>query len=84
MTNDSSNLGEPPQRKKYLRAVGPRLRLLLHFIFGLFAVLGANSVYLGSITFLEWLKADPATTYQNWFYMVGSAFSHSRNVMLPR
>ena len=70
MTNDSSNSHEAPQRKKYMRAVGPRLRWVLYFIFGLFAVLGANSVYLGSITFLEWLKADPTTTYQNWFYMV--------------
>ena len=70
MSSDSSNINETPLRKKYVRAVGPRLRWLLYFIFGLFAVLGANSVYLGSITFLEWWKADPATTYQNWFYMV--------------
>ena len=60
----------PSERKKYVRAVGPRLRLVLYVIFGLFAVLGANSVYLSAITFLEWLKADPNTTYQNYFYMV--------------
>jgi len=59
-----------PQRKKYVRAVGPRLRWLLYSIFGLFAVLSANSVYLGAITFLEWLQGDPNTTYQNYFYMV--------------
>ena len=59
-----------PARKKYVRAVGPRLRLLLLFIFGLVAVLAANSVYLSAITFLEWLKSNPDTTYQNWFYMV--------------
>ena len=59
-----------PQRKKYVRAVGQRLRWLLYAIFGLFAVLSANSVYLGAITFLEWLKGDPNTTYQNYFYMV--------------
>ena len=70
MSSDSSNINETPLRKKYVRAVGPRLRWVLYFIFGLFAVLGANSVYLGSITFLEWWKADPATTYQNWFYMI--------------
>src|SRR5207247_2526254 len=57
-------------KKKYVRAVGPRLRVLLCFIFGLFAALGANSVYLTAITFLEWWKGDPDTTYQNWFYMV--------------
>jgi len=59
-----------PARKKYVRAIGPRLRLLLYFIFGLVAILASNSVYLSAITFLEWLKTDPNTTYQNWFYMV--------------
>lgn len=59
-----------PSRKKYVRAVGPRLRILLSVLLGLTAVLAANSVYLGAITFLEWLKGDPDTTYQNWFYMV--------------
>jgi tetratricopeptide (TPR) repeat protein len=60
----------PAPRRKYVRAVGPRLRVLLLFIFGLVAVLAANSVYLGAITFLEWLKSNPDTTYQNYFYMV--------------
>src|SRR5215472_13525395 len=60
----------PPQRKKYVRAVGPRLRILLYVIFGAVAVLAANSIYLSAISFLEWLKSDPNTTYQNWFYMV--------------
>ena len=59
-----------PKLKKYVRAVGPRLRVLLYFVFGLVAVLAANSVYLAAITYLEWLKADPNSTYQNWFYMV--------------
>jgi len=67
---DESISSAPAPKKKYVRAVGPRLRLVLYTIFGLFAVLGANSVYLGSITFLEWLKGDPNTTYQNYFYMV--------------
>jgi len=60
----------PPLRKKYVRAIGPRLRVLLYFILGLVALLAANSVYLGAITYLEWLKADPNVTYQSWFYMV--------------
>src|SRR5438445_9141111 len=55
-----------PSRKKYVRAVGPRLRVLLFFIFGLVALLGANSAYLASITFLEWLKKG--VSYQNYFY----------------
>ncbi len=69
MSNENVSPNQP-QRKKYVRAVGPRLRWLLYAIFGLFAVLSANSVYLGAITFLEWLKGDPNTTYQNYFYMV--------------
>src|SRR5437867_537400 len=68
-TDNASSEATPP-KKKYVRAVGPRLRLLLMFIFGLVAVLAANSVYLGAVTFLEWLKSDPNQTYQNWFYMV--------------
>src|SRR5439155_12691919 len=61
---------DPAPRKPYVRAVGPRLRVLLLIIFGLVAVLAANSVYLSAITFLEWQKSNPNTTYQNWFYMV--------------
>jgi tetratricopeptide (TPR) repeat protein len=70
MNNENPPAGAAPRKQKYVRAVGPRLRLLLNFIFGLFAVLGANSVYLASVTFLEWLKGDPNTTFQNYFYMV--------------
>jgi len=55
-----------PARARYVRAVGPRLRLLLYFIFGLVALLGANSVYLASITFLQWLNKE--LTYENYFY----------------
>src|SRR5436189_454183 len=67
---DNASPEAPLPKKKYVRAVGPRLRILLLFIFGLVAVLAANSVYLGAITFLEWLKAGTNQTYQNWFYMV--------------
>jgi tetratricopeptide (TPR) repeat protein len=57
--------GARPKLRKYVRAVGPRLRLVLYLIFGLVALLGANSAYLASITFLEWVKG---LTYQNYFY----------------
>src|SRR5437763_13587675 len=69
-TPDNITPSATPPKKKYVRAVGPRLRVLLYFIFGLVAILAANSVYLSAITFLEWLKTDPNTTYQTWFYMV--------------
>src|SRR5512140_2575786 len=60
----------PPPRKKYVRAVGPRLRVLFLAIVGAVAVLTANSLYLAGLTLLEWLKGDPNQTYQNWFYLV--------------
>ena len=55
-------------KKRYVRAVGPRLRILLLVVFGLFALLGANSVYLSSITFLTWLDRDKGVSYENYFY----------------
>ncbi len=57
-----------PVRRAYVRAVGPRLRLVLFTVFGLFALLGANSAYLSAITFLEWFQRP--TLYQNYFYQV--------------
>src|SRR5690242_3945463 len=60
----------PAPRKRYVRAVGPRLTILLYTIFAAVAVLAANSIYLSAISFLEWLKSDANSTYQNWFYMV--------------
>src|ERR1700704_649813 len=56
----------PPARMEDVRAVGPRLRLVLYFIFALVALLGANSLYLASITFLQWLNKE--VTYENYFY----------------
>jgi tetratricopeptide (TPR) repeat protein len=52
-------------KKKYVRAVGPRLRKLLYLIFVLVALLFANSGYLASVTFLEWYSGQ---TYQDFFY----------------
>ena len=66
----SDGVSQPsPARVKYVRAVGPRLRVLLYVIFGLIALLGANSVYLASITFLGWLKRASGQTFENYFYM---------------
>ncbi len=55
----------PPRRVRYVPAIGPRLGKLLIVLFALFAVLGVNSVYLASITMLEWVTK---LTYQNYFY----------------
>lgn len=57
----------PPGPRRYVPAVGPRLRKVLYVVFGLFAVLGVNAVYLVSITILEWVQG---ATYQNYFYQV--------------
>jgi tetratricopeptide (TPR) repeat protein len=54
-----------PPRRRYVPAVGPKLRKLLIVLLGLFALLAVNAVYLGSITFAEWLTGE---TFQNYFY----------------
>jgi tetratricopeptide (TPR) repeat protein len=56
-----------PRPPGYVPAVGPRLKKLLIFVFVVVALLGANSLYLASITFLEWWKG---LTYQNYFYQL--------------
>lgn len=55
------------RRAKQRRAVGPRLRTVLAVVFGLFALLGINSVYLVGVRILEWSRGG---VYQNWFYLV--------------
>ena len=70
MSNDSVNPAPesaPLPKRKYIRAVGPRLRVVLYFIFALVAVLGANSAYLLSITVLE---ETTGLLYQNYFYQI--------------
>lgn len=44
------------EKRKPRLAVGPKLRILLRFIFVLFALLIINSLYLSTITFFEWLN----------------------------
>ncbi len=53
--------------RAYTPAVGPRLRPLLWVILGGFALLGANGVYLASVTALTWWRG---TTQQTFFYML--------------
>lgn len=62
-----SDQKKPPIRRKYVPAVGPRLKKLLAVVFALFAVLAVNSVYLASVTFFEWFTGE---VYQNWFYLL--------------
>ncbi len=67
MNSDLESAAPPAPRKKYVRSVGPRLRVVLYILLGLFAILGANSAYLSSITLLEWSTGH---VYQNYFYQV--------------
>ncbi len=54
-----------PKRRRPREVVGPRLRKLLFVVFGLFALLSVNAVYLGATTLLEWSRGE---TYQDYFY----------------
>jgi tetratricopeptide (TPR) repeat protein len=53
--------------RAYTPAIGPRLRPLLWIILGGFALLGANGIYLASITALSWLRG---TNQQTFFYLL--------------
>ena len=53
--------------RKYVPAIGPRLKVLLNVVFFLVAILGANSLYLAAITLMEWSRGQ---TYQNQFYLL--------------
>jgi len=57
----------PARTKRYIPAVTPGLRRLLLVVFGLCALLGVDSVYLASITLLEWSTGQ---VYQNYFYQL--------------
>ncbi len=61
-----------PPRKKYVPAVGPKLKWLLSFILASFAIMSVNSAYLVSITLLDWISDAAATglTYKNYFHVV--------------
>ncbi len=62
--------GSEPTRRRYVRAVGPRLRVVLMICLGLVSLLGANSLYLAAITFLEWVHRADRVSYQNYFYQL--------------
>ena len=57
-------------QRRYNRAVGPRLRWILNTVWALLALLGANSVYLLTVTLMTWLERDQGISYQNYFYQL--------------
>ncbi len=56
--------GSPRVVSAYVPAVGPRLKVVLWTVFAIVALLGANSVYMASVTALNWWTGR---TYENWF-----------------
>lgn len=54
-------------RPKFVPVVGPRLKILLVIVFGLFALLCVNSAYLAAITWLQWRTGQE---YENYFYLL--------------
>lgn len=56
----------PPAKKKFVPVVGPKLKIVLGIVLGLFALLCVNSTYLAAITFLEWRSG---LSLQNYFYL---------------
>src|SRR4051794_32299414 len=55
----------------YVPAIGPKLRVLLLLVFGLFAVLGATGVYLGAVSALNWAKSPLSytTLFSLWMFL---------------
>ncbi|MBT5874183.1 MAG: hypothetical protein HOH43_12250, partial [Candidatus Latescibacteria bacterium] len=64
--HDSSSAPPRKSGRRYVPAVGPRLKRLLFIVFVLFALLTANSLYLSGVTLSEAVTGE---TYQNRFYM---------------
>ena len=64
---------------KYVPAIGPRLRVLLFFVFALFALLGVNSFYLASVTAFEWATGR---TYQDYFFQIMFLFHLAAGLLI--
>ncbi|WZO99514.1 multiheme c-type cytochrome [Isosphaeraceae bacterium EP7] len=68
--------------RAYIPAVGPRQRPWLWMVLGGFALLGANGVYLASVTAMTWLKgATQATSF--YMLMVGLHIALGLALIVP-
>ncbi len=68
MSPEQSQAKSPTsQGRRYVPAVGPRLKKLLAVVFAMFALLSVNAVYLTSVSVFEWSTGQ---VYQNWFYLI--------------
>ena len=59
----------------YVPAIGPKLRVLLLAVFGLFAFLGATGVYLSAVTVLNYVRSPQSytTPFSLWVFLAHSA-----------
>jgi tetratricopeptide (TPR) repeat protein len=57
----------PPKAAVPVQAIGPRLRWVLRVVLALFALLAVNSVYLASVTVVEWSRG---VELQDEFYLL--------------
>ena len=69
----------PRRRRKYVPAVGPRLAKLLFVVFGLFALLAVNSVYLVGVSIL--LVATPFERLEPLLVLPGQSLSSAEVVL---
>src|SRR4051812_48823367 len=55
----------------YTPAIGPKLRVLLLIVFGLFAFLGATGVYLAAVTLLNYFQSPRSytTPFGLWVFL---------------
>jgi tetratricopeptide (TPR) repeat protein len=56
-----------PAPRRFQPPVGPKLKIVLQLVLGLFAVLAVNSVYLSTVTFLGW---KTGVSRENQFYLL--------------
>ncbi len=68
-----------PKSRRVRKAVGPRLRVLLVAVLGLFALLLVNSVYLGGVTLIEWATGE---TFQDYTYQAMFLFHLAAGLLL--
>lgn len=61
----SAVLGSSAPKKIVRKAIGPKLRIVFNVVLALLALIGANSAYLGGVTFLQWWTSQ---TYEDLFY----------------
>ena len=54
-----------PPKKIVRKAIGPKLRIVFNVVLTLLAVIGANSLYLAGVTFMQWWTKR---TYEDQFY----------------